>query len=86
MTFRFLALGAALCLLPVTGAAEQHTCDQLRRSVESQLPAISRDLPYEALDCAGISEVYLLLMRFDGTAFMLNQRIESIFRRYGLID
>lgn len=66
--------------------ADSHTCDQLRLSVENRVPAMSRDLPYAALDCAGISELHLLLMRFDGTAFTLNQRIEALFRRYGLID
>jgi hypothetical protein len=47
---------------------------------------MSRDLPYDALDCAGISELHLLLVRFHGTTFTLNQRIEAIFRRYGLVN
>jgi hypothetical protein len=85
-------LGAALCIavaaaLPPTQVlADKHTCDQLRLSVEGRVPAMSRDLPYAALDCAGISELHLLLVRFDGTAFLLNQRIEALFRRYGLVN
>jgi hypothetical protein len=79
------AMTFALACPALPAKADQHTCDQLRASVEASLPAIARDLPYDRLDCAGISEVYLLLMRFDGTAFMLNQRIEAIFRRYGLV-
>ncbi len=86
MKLRFLAIGAALCLLPISAGADRHSCEQLRLLVESRLPAISRDLPYDALDCDGISEVYLLLVRYDGTLLMLDQRIEAIFRRYGLID
>jgi hypothetical protein len=53
---------------------------------KDRVPAMSRDLPYAALDCAGISELHLLLVRFDGTAFQLNQRIEALFRRYGLLN
>ena len=77
----------ALSLLSLTTPAQavQHTCGQLRASVEAALPGMSRDLPYDQLDCAGISEIYLLLVRFDGTVFMLNQRIEAVFRRYGLV-
>jgi hypothetical protein len=80
-----VALTLALVPLGTPAQADKHTCDQLRASVEASLPRIARDLPYDLLDCAGISEVYLLLLRFDGTAFMLNQRIEAIFRRYGLV-
>ena len=76
------AIGTA----PFAAPADSHSCDQLRLSVENRVPAISRDLPYAALDCAGISELHLLLLRFDGTQFQLNQRIEALFRRYGLID
>lgn len=83
---RLIAACLALCLLPMSAAADNHTCGQLRLSVENRVPAISRDLPYAALDCAGISELHLLLVRFDGTAFNLNQRIEALFRRYGLVD
>ncbi len=76
------AIGTA----PFAASTDSHSCDQLRLSVENRVPAISRDLPYAALDCAGISELHLLLLRFDGTQFQLNQRIEALFRRYGLID
>jgi|GEM_PF-3440893 len=86
MKLRVLAIGAALCLTPASAVADRHSCDQLRLLVDSRLPAISRDLPYDALDCDGISEVYLLLVRYDGTLPMLDQRIEAIFRRHGLID
>ncbi|MGP1356628.1 hypothetical protein [Roseicyclus sp.] len=80
-----IALTLALVPPGTPAQADKHTCGQLRASVEASLPRIAHDLPYDLLDCAGISEVYLLLMRFDGTAFMLNQRIEAIFRRYGLV-
>jgi hypothetical protein len=81
-----LGLCLAAILVAQPAFADRHSCDQLRGNVAALLPAMSRDLPYERLDCAGISEVYLLLLRFDGTRFMLNQRIEAVFRRYGLIS
>ena len=81
-----VCLAVATVLQPTGAVADTHTCDQLRLSVEDRVPAISRDLPYDALDCAGISELHLLLLRFDGTAFLLNQRIEALFRRYGLVN
>jgi hypothetical protein len=86
MTRLATAACLALCMLPHAAHADRHTCDQLRLSVENRVPAISSDLPYAALDCAGISELHLLLVRFDGTLFQLNQRIEALFRRYGLLD
>lgn len=78
-------LGFAAAALPAPLAAEGHECRQLRALVDGRLPAISRDLPYDLLDCHGVSEVYLLLVRFDGTVFELNQRIEAIFRRHSLV-
>jgi hypothetical protein len=77
---------AALCLVATAAQADRHTCDQLRLSVVDRVPAMSRELPYDALDCAGISELHLLLVRFHGPTFTLNQRIEAIFRRYGLVN
>lgn len=89
MGARSLAACLAMTLsasLSFAAQADSHTCGQLRLSVEGRVPAISRGLPYDALDCAGISELHLLLLRFDGSLFMLNQRIEAVFRRYGLVD
>jgi hypothetical protein len=87
MKRRLIAACLAAATLPFGPAlADSHTCGQLRLSVEDRVPAMSRDLPYAALDCAGISELHLLLVRFDGSAFTLNQRIEAIFRRYGLLN
>ena len=84
---RALALGAALSAIGATLAlADSHSCDQLRLTTEQRVPGISRDLPYDALDCAGISEVFLLTNGFDGTVLELNRRIEAVFRRYGLIN
>ncbi len=80
-----LLLGLAAAAVPAPLAADRHDCDQLRALVDSRLPAVSRELPYDLLDCHGISEIYLLLVRFDGTIFELNQRIEAVFRRYGLV-
>jgi hypothetical protein len=85
MRHLLLALGLSIALLPQPAAADKHTCGQLRGNVDAMIPAMSRDLPYEQLDCAGISELYLLLVQFDGPDFTLNQRIEAVFRRYGLI-
>jgi hypothetical protein len=86
MKRRLISICAAICMMPVAASADSHTCGQLRLSVENRVPTISRDLPYGALDCAGISELHLLLVRFDGTRFTLNQRIEALFRRYGLVN
>lgn len=83
----FLFAAALTAAIAGNGAlADSHTCDQLRATTEGRVPAISRDLPYDALDCAGISEVFLLTNGFDGTRLDLNRRIEAVFRRYGLID
>jgi hypothetical protein len=66
--------------------ADAHSCTQLRSSVSNAVPGISRNLPYDALDCAAISEIYLLTTtRRNLTQYSMNQRIEAIFRREGLI-
>ena len=86
MRLALLGLCLAAMLSTQPAIAESHSCDQLRGNVAALVPAMSCDLPFYRLDCAGISEVYLLVVRFDGTRFMLNQRIEAVFRRYGLIS
>jgi hypothetical protein len=86
MKLKLFAAVFAMTVIPVSAGADSHTCGQLRLSVENRVPTISRDLPYAAMDCAGISELHLLLVRFNGTTFNLNQRIEAVFRRYGLVN
>ncbi len=81
-----LSLALALPLFPVAALADGHACDQLRNLVRNNVPAVSRDLPYDTLDCAAISELHLLTTANQHlSSFLLNQRIEALFRREGLI-
>ncbi|MDG4650321.1 hypothetical protein P6F26_17885 [Roseibacterium sp. SDUM158017] len=80
------ALGLAAISMPQAAAADRHTCNQLRISVERSVPPSVRNLPYDQLDCAGISEVYLLLMRIEYDTMREAMQIEAVFRRYGLVD
>lgn len=81
-----LTLALALPLIPVAANADGHACDQLRNLVRNNVPPISRNLPYDSLDCAAISEIHLLATANQHlSSFRLNQRIEAVFRREGLI-
>ncbi|WP_224817184.1 hypothetical protein [Hasllibacter sp. MH4015] len=81
-----LSLAMALPMIPTVAAADSHSCNQLRQTVFNRAPSISRDLPFGALTCDGISAIHLLLIRRNTyTPFDMNQRIEAIFRGEGLI-
>ena len=81
-----LALATSpIYLSPVHAQLADPTCNQLRSTVAIRVPIRARDLPYDALDCGAISEIFLLTNRFDGNASELSRRIEAVFRRFGLV-
>lgn len=81
-----LSLALALPLVPSAASADGHSCNQLRQTVINAAPAMSRNLPFGSLRCAAVSRLHLLLsLRRADSAFQMNQRIEAVFRREGLI-
>jgi hypothetical protein len=81
-----LSLAAALPMIPSMAAADGHSCNQLRQTVFNRAPLTTRNLPYAALDCHGISQIYALItLRNTNTHGRLENRIEAVFRRSGLI-
>lgn len=65
--------------------ADGHSCNQLRQSVQNRVPLQIRNLPYAALDCGAISEIHFLTSNRSYSTGFLQQRIEAVFRREGLI-
>lgn len=89
MRFAILSLSLALAmpLIPGTANADAHSCSQLRQGVLNSVPLRSRNLPYALLDCGAIGEIHLLVTtnRHIGE-YQINQRIEAVFRREGIIQ
>ncbi len=81
-----LALSVALPMVPSMASATSHSCNQLRQTIFNTAPAQTRNLPYGALTCAGVSEIHLLLIRRGNYSVgTLEARIEAVFRGEGLI-
>lgn len=82
-----LALIAAVPMVPTMAAADSHSCAQLRQTLINQAPITTRNLPYGALSCTAVSHLHLLVVRgiSNTSAGRLEDRIEAIFRREGLI-
>ncbi|MEJ6390933.1 hypothetical protein [Gymnodinialimonas ulvae] len=81
-----LSLAMALPMIPAMATANTNGCHQLRLTVENRAPLTLRNLPYDALSCGGISQIYsLIVLRSTNTHGRLEDRIEAVFRRQGLI-
>ncbi len=81
-----LSLAMALPMIPSIASADSHSCNQLRQTIFNQAPATTRNLPYGALTCAGVSEIHLLIIRRSTySSTQLESRIEAVFRGEGLI-
>lgn len=84
--FLGLSLAMALPMIPTMAAANTNGCHQLRLTVENRAPLTLRNLPYDALSCSGIAQVYsLIVLRNTNTSGRLDDRIEAVFRRQGLV-
>ncbi len=81
-----LTLALALPLIPTTADATAHSCNQLRQTVFNQAPPTTRNLPYGALNCHGVSQIHLLLTTSGhrNQSFLI-ARIEAVFRNQGVI-
>lgn len=81
-----LALAMAIPVVSSGAAlADGHSCNQLRNTVRNAVPSTTRHLPYNALNCAGISEIFLLISNQSHSTRFVTQRIEAVFRRENLI-
>lgn len=80
-----LSLAVALPMIPTIASADNHSCNQLRNTVVNAVPLQIRDLPYHALPCTVVSEVYLLTTIRSYSHGFLSERIEAVFRREGLV-
>lgn len=81
-----LSLAMAVPALSTTAAmADSHSCNQLRLSVNNAVPPRIRNLPYHALDCGVIAEIFLLTSNRSYSRSFLSERIEAVFRREGLV-
>ena len=80
-----LSIAVAVPALSTTAAmAEGHSCNQLRQSVVNRVPATLHNRPWASLSCAGISELHILLITGLSNN-NLNQQVDAVFRREGLI-
>ena len=82
-----LILATSLPMMPTVASAQSHGCSQLRQTVINRAPLTTRNLPYDALSCRSISLAYALVVRpsSNGSVGRLEDRIEAIFRREGLL-
>ena len=80
-----LSLAAALPLMPTMAAADGHSCNQLRQTVLNSVPATLHNRPWAALSCAGISEIHILLLTNHSSGHRLDQQVDAVFRREGLV-
>lgn len=81
-----LSLAMALPMIPTMASATGHdSCTQLRSTVRNAVPLQIRNLPYHALACPVISEIYLLTTNRSYSHSFLSERIEAVFRREGIL-
>ena len=82
--FFTLSLAMAVPAFSTTAAlADNHSCSQLRQTVINTSPATSRNRPWAALSCNGVSEIHLLLLTRHNNR--VGAQIDATFRREGLI-